>query len=552
LHSPASTVADAVGSRLASLGVDTVFGVIGSGNMVVTNAMRRGGARFVAARHESGATAMADGWARVTGRVGVCSVHQGPGLTNAVTAIAEAVKSRTPLLILSGDTPAAAITSNFRIDQHGLAASVGAIAERIHSPGTAEADAARALRRALVERRPVVLNLPIDMQAQPAAKAAQTAPVPVPATPAARASDIDAAARVLAAARKPAIVAGRGAVIADAGPAIERLADACGAVLASSAVAHGIFDGSPYAVGIAGGFASPVAAELLADADVVIAFGASLNHWTTRHGELLGAGTQVIQVDVDPRAIGANQPADLAIAADAAEAATALADEVERVGGSGVGRRTPELRERIAAGRWHDQPYEPGVTPDTIDPRTLSIGLADLLPYDKTVVIDSGHFTGWPAMFLDVPDPRAWLFVNGFQCVGLGLGCAIGAAVAEPGRITVAAVGDGGLFLSLAELETAARTGVRLLIVVYDDAAYGAEVHHFGPMGHDTGIARFPDVDLAGIAQAAGVAGVTVRRSEDLDAVAAWARDGTGPLLVDAKVDPAVRADWLADAFRGG
>jgi thiamine pyrophosphate-dependent acetolactate synthase large subunit-like protein len=155
-------------------------------------------------------------------------------------------------------------------------------------------------------------------------------------------------------------------------------------------------------------------------------------------------------------------------------------------------------------------------------------------------------------MYLDVPDPRAWVFVNGFQAVGLGLGAAIGAAVAEPGRITVAALGDGGLFLSLAELDTAARTGVRLLVVVYDDAAYGAEVHHFAPMGHDTGIAEFPDADLAAIARAVGTDAITVRAPEDLDAVAAWVRDGAGPLLVDAKVDPAVCADWLADAFRGG
>jgi thiamine pyrophosphate-dependent acetolactate synthase large subunit-like protein len=153
-------------------------------------------------------------------------------------------------------------------------------------------------------------------------------------------------------------------------------------------------------------------------------------------------------------------------------------------------------------------------------------------------------------MFLDVADPRAWLFVNGFQCVGLGLGCAIGAAVAAPDRITVAAVGDGGLFLSLPELDTAARTGVRLLIVVYDDAAYGAEVHHFGPMGHDTGTVRFPDADLAAVARGAGLAAVTVREPGDLEPVAAWVSDGTGPLLVDAKVDPTVRADWLADAFR--
>ena len=158
------TVAAAVGRRLAALGVEMVFGVVGSGNLVATEALQRGGARFFAARHETGAMCMADGWARVTGRVGVCSVHQGPGLTNAVTGLAEAAKARTPLLVIAGDTPGAALTSNFRIDQHDLANSVGAIAETVYSAATAEADAARAYRRAALERRPVVLNLPKDFQ----------------------------------------------------------------------------------------------------------------------------------------------------------------------------------------------------------------------------------------------------------------------------------------------------------------------------------------------------------------------------------------------------
>lgn len=542
------TVADAVGGRLAALGVEVVFGLIGSGNFIVTEALRRGGARFVAARHECGAVTMADGWARATGRVGVCSVHQGPGLTNAVTGLAEAAKSRTPLLVLAGDTPAAARTSNFRIDQDGLAESVGAIAERVHSAASAEADAARALRRAAVERRPVVLSLPLDVQAHPAVDSRAPAAAPIPATPAPRAADVAAAADLLGAAQRPVLIAGRGAVVSGAGPVIEALADSCGALLATSAVAAGIFDGHPYAIGISGGFATPLAAELLPQADVIVSFGASLNHWTTRHGSLFAPEAALIAVDVDPSAIGANQPAALALVGDAREAAEALSVALDRHEGNGF--RTPELRERIAAGSWREQPYEETGAPGVIDPRTLSIGLADLLPHDKAVVIDSGHFTGWPAMFLAVADPRAWLFVNGFQCVGLGLGCAIGAAVAAPERITVAAVGDGGLFLMLPELDTAARTGVRLLIVVYDDAAYGAEVHHFRPTGHDLETVRFPDADLAAIARAAGVPAVTVREPGDLDAVAAWTRDGTGPLLVDAKVDPAVRADWLTDAFR--
>ena len=150
----------------------------------------------------------------------------------------------------------------------------------------------------------------------------------------------------------------------------------------------------------------------------------------------------------------------------------------------------PQTAQAIAARRWRDEPYEDSPPPDTIDPRTLAIALDDLLPADRAIAVDSGAFSGWPAMYLDVGDPRAWLFCNAFQSVGLGFGAALGAAVARPDRITVAAVGDGGMFLALPELDTAARLGLPVLVVVWNDAAYGAEVHHFGPLGQDVGIAR--------------------------------------------------------------
>src|SRR6185437_3849121 len=120
-------VSEAIGTALAGLGADTVFGVVGSGNFHVTNALVAHGARFVAARHENGAACMADGWARLSGRPGILSVHQGPGLTNAVTAITEAAKSRTPLVVLAADVAASAVRSNFRIDVAGLARSIGAV-----------------------------------------------------------------------------------------------------------------------------------------------------------------------------------------------------------------------------------------------------------------------------------------------------------------------------------------------------------------------------------------------------------------------------------------
>jgi thiamine pyrophosphate-dependent acetolactate synthase large subunit-like protein len=554
-HSPPS-VADVVGATVAAEGVVDAFGVLGSGNLVATNALVAGGARFHHARHEGGAICMADGYARVTGRVGVVSVHQGPGLTNTMTGLTEAAKSRTPMLVLAGETPTAALTSNFRIDQHDLVESVGAIADRVFSPATAADDARRAYHRALVERRPVVLMMPIDIQPMPAATTVPVRPgLPVLEPPAPAPAAIASAAGIISGAQRPAIIAGRGAVIAEARDELEALGARIGAVLATAAPANGLFAGLPYALGISGGFASPLAAELLPQADVVIAFGASLNHWTTKHGAMIGSEATVIQVDIDPRAIGRNLPADVAVLGDARQAAALLAERLTDAGPRIQGFRTPELAEQIASRRWRDEPYDDASTEEWIDPRTLTIALDRLLPKRRQVAVDSGHFLGYPSMYLDVPDARSWVFPNGFQAVGLGLGNAIGAAIAYPERTTVAAIGDGGAFMALAELETAARLKLEnLLVLIYDDAAYGAEVHHFAPMGHDVGLVRFPDTDLAAIARAAGAHGAAVRNPEELEqAVGDWlAEPHFRPLVIDAKVNPTICAEWLEEAFRAG
>lgn len=543
-------VAKALGRGLVELGVEHVFGVVGSGNFEVTSALEAAGASYVAARHECGAVCMADGYARTSRRVGVATVHQGPGLTNAATGLTEAAKARTPLLLLAADTSAGAVRSNFRIDQDGLAESLDAVPERVHSAGSALDDLARARRRAVRERRAVVLNLPLDVQSREAPADAELPPAASPHPPAPGEEAVREMADLVEDARRPAIVAGRGAVLAGAGQSLEELGERIGAVLATSANANGLFAGSPYGIGISGGFASPTAAELLREADALLAFGASLNMWTTRHGAFAGSDTRILQVDVDPDAIGAERPVDVGVVADADGAARALIRELDRRDARRTGFRTDGLEGRIATGRWRLVPYEDRSTADTIDPRTLSIALHEALPPDRTLAVDSGHFMGWPAMYMDVPDPAGFVFNQSYQSVGLGLGAAIGAAVARPDRITVAALGDGGAFMALGELDTAARLDLPLLVVVYNDSAYGAEVHHFGPRGDPVDIVQFPDSDFAALGRAAGCRGITVRSDDDLAPVEEWAGDPDGPLVVDARVTPDVVAGWLEDAFR--
>jgi thiamine pyrophosphate-dependent acetolactate synthase large subunit-like protein len=549
-------VSDAVGAALAQLGADTVFGVVGSGNFHVTNALVARGARFVAARHENGAASMADGWARAAGRPGLLSVHQGPGLTNALTGITEAAKSRTPLVVLAADVPAGATRSNFRIDVAAIAAAIGAVPARLHSPGFAVDDTVRAYRTAAGERRTVLLALPLDVQAG-------TCPEPVipsPAAPPQAAPDsrgVSALADALARARRPVFIAGRGARVADARASLERLAGHCGALLATSAAAKGLFRGSPWDLDVSGGFASPLAAELIQGADLVVGWGCALNMWTLRHGTLIGRGAVVAQVDTDPAQLGGHRPVDVKVAGDVSATARAVTGLLAAGGNAGdqpsrAGYRSAELSDRLARQvRWRDVPFADESDGTVIDPRALTIALDDMLPAERTVAIDSGNFMGYPSMFLSVPDADGFCFTQAYQSVGLGLSSAIGAAVARPDRLTVAALGDGGALMGISELETAVRLGLPMMVVIYDDEAYGAEVHHFEPDGDPLDIVRFPPADIAAIARGFGCAGLTVRSLADLDPVRAWlGGPRERPMVLDAKIASAHGSWWLEEAFR--
>jgi thiamine pyrophosphate-dependent acetolactate synthase large subunit-like protein len=540
-----TSVADVVGGLVGRLGVAHAFGVVGSGNFHVTNALRAAGVAYVAARHEGGAATMADAYARTSGRVAVLSVHQGCGLTNALTGITEAAKSRTPLLVLAAETGGAAVRSNFRIDQDALARSVGAVSERVHSPASAADDVLRAYSICERQRRTVVLNLPLDVQAAPCPMPPSVPRVGRWGAPAPDAGSVTSLAALLDAAERPVFIAGRGA--RSAGAELVALAARCGALLATSAVANGLFAGDPWSLGISGGFATPLAAELIAAADLVVAWGASLTMWTTRHGSLIGPDATVVQVDDDAAAIGAHRPVQLGVLGDTALTARAVRVAVR----GGRGQRTEELARRIAAeGRWPALAPPEAAEGDRIDPRVLSARLDALLPAERTVAVDSGNFMGYPSAYLAVPDMAGFCFTQGFQSVGLGLATAIGAALARPDRLPVAALGDGGFLMGVAELETVVRLRLGMLVVVYNDAGYGAEFHHFA--GGDHATVRFPDADLAAVAAGYGCDSVIVRRADDLDAVTGWlAGPRRRPLLVDAKVRDDEPAWWLAEAFKG-
>ena len=549
-------VAQLVGKTLAELGVGHCFGVVGSGNFTITNALMEHGVPFTAARHEGGAATMADAYSRTSGRVSLVSVHQGCGLTNAATGIGEAAKSRTPMIVLAAEAAPSAVYSNFAMDQDGFAASVLAVPERVHSAASAVADTVRAYRRAVNDRRTVVLNLPLNVQAQEVTEEQAAVPVAVfPAEPIrpSRAS-VEALAGLLAGAKRPVFVAGRGG--RGARDEILALAKHTGALVATSAVAKGLFNQDDFNLGISGGFSSPLAAELITDADLVIGFGCALNMWTMRHGHLIGTETKVVQVDLEEQALGANRPIDLGLVGDSAQCAADVLDAL--VAGNvqaSEGYRSGPVKARIDESiHWKQVDFEDLSDGQVIDPRTLTNALNELLPAERIVSVDSGNFMGYPSQFLSVPDEFGFCFTQAFQSIGLGLYTAIGAGLAQPGRMPVLGTGDGGFHMAIAELDTAVRLNMPLVCIVYNDAAYGAEVYHFGPDNPEADMSsvQFPDTDFAAIGRGFGAAGITVRTLADLDAVGQWvASNPTKPLVIDAKIASDSGSWWLAEAFKG-
>lgn len=395
-----------------------------------------------------------------------------------------------------------------------------------------------------------MLNLPLDVQEEQIDWSPDSIPQIAPRLAAGPSPEsVSRLADLLEKAERPLLVGGRGAF--GAKEEIRALAARAGALLATSAVGRGLFNDDPWYLDVMGGFASPVSAELIQGADVVVAFGASLNRWTSRNGSLLMNAT-VVQVDDTAEAIGFHRPVDLGVIGDSALVAVAVASELGRRGVESHGYRTEDVAVRIKAGRrWRDVPYEENAEAGTIDPRTLTIALDDMLPMERVVVPDGGNFNGYPAMFFQIPDERGYSLPLAFQSIGLALPSAIGAALATPDRMAVAGIGDGGFMMSLVELDTAVRLKLPVVAVVYNDNAYGAEVHHFVHEDAPMDTVEFPDTDIAAIARGFGCTGVTVRSLEDLQEVRKWLDgDRTTPLVIDAKIS-SFPSCVLAHSFEG-
>ncbi|MGN6220882.1 MAG: thiamine pyrophosphate-binding protein [Microbacterium sp.] len=528
--------------------VDDVFGVMGNGNAWFLDALERfTPVTFTAVRHEAGAVVAADAYFRASGRIAAATATYGAGFTNTLTALAESVRASVPLLLVVGDAPTGGLRP-WDVDQEGVTALIGAETFRVGIHDVDET-VARAVAHAQTHQVPAVVAIPYDLATAAALDGdgvVSTRQI-LPLVP-----DANAVAGLharLSSAKRPVILAGRGAWVAGAGPALGALADACGALTASTALARGIFPRAEYDLGVTGGFGAEAAMQTVREADVAVVFGASLNQFTMRFGDLFHPDTHVTQIDIKPAATHGR--VDDFIRGDAATTAGILARDLKLTGAAS----TP-WREAIDVAPLTRRDVGGGVAADgRLDPRTVASRMAELLPADRVVVSDGGHFIGWANMYWPVTSPDRMMMVGtAFQSIGFGLPSVPGAARAKPESVVVLTTGDGGALMALADLESAVRVaGGRGIAVVWNDSAYGAELNLYGLMGAATPPMLIPQVDFAALADAFGAEGVIVSALADLAHLERWASqpvDSRRFLVLDVRISSSIIAPYQQEIIR--
>ena len=518
---------------------------------VFATALDSAGIRFYGARHENNAVAMAEGFSYATGGLGVAVIGRGPATANGLHASTYASRAGSRVLIISGDAATSSGQANGigpdykSFSAQSVLAAAGIRTFTATSPATARGALADAAAAAL-QGGAAALLLPVNVQLADMVLNGDGSPSPKSDRPpqAPQPQAIEAAAALLRQSRKPVILAGLGAHRAGAKAALEQLADRTGALLATSARGKDMFRGHPCNLGIVGSFSHSAARRLVAEADCVLVFGASLNLLTMSFGHSLPK-VPLIQVDAQRGHIGRWHPADVAVVGDARLAAEALVAALPA--GSNAERpfRSDEtlkfLREFDIA-----RDFQPANTPRTVDPRSLGVALEKLLPAKRNLVYDAGNFLGI-VPYLSVPGPGHFKLTSDFASIGLGFGTALGVAKARPDETTVLVIGDGGFLMTMGELETVVREDLPLVIVLMNDCAYGAELHFLKMRDLPVAKSVFPDVDYAPVAEAFGFRAATIRTLDDLQKAASMLARPDGPVFLDCKLNAAVAAPFMSE-----
>lgn len=542
--SPAITLSAAV-AEVARQRSDAVFGVMGNGNAYVVGHLTAHGGPYVRMRHEAGTVAAAQAYVLAGGRTATATTTYGAGFTNALTALAEARLARVPLVLITGEGPSGG-PRWWDVDQEVLAGGLDVPVVRAQ-PDSATATAQYAYDLAEWDRTPVVLAIPYDLATAPATDTRAVRRIERSAPPQPDGAQLAQVAAALREAERPLLLLGRGAHLAGAGDLLRRIGDRVGALFATSVTAANL-PGSPWDLGIAGGFSSPRGWELITAADVVLAVGISLNDFQDRRGALLAGAREVIQVDLGP--VATHGQVTRYVRADATAFAAALLAELHDDSGAPPPGTWRDRAQHAAGDLRPDLAALPETAEDgRLDPRKVARRLDELLPPDRALVHDGGQFVGWMPQHARVTDPSALILVGtALQTIGLGSASAVGAARARPERTTVLVSGDGGGTMGLADLVTFLTEVSSGVVVVFNDAAYGAELHQYAPRGVDSAGMLLEELDFAALGAAMGAQGHRVTRLDKLDVLEEWVAAGArGVLVLDIAVSRAVPADFLRD-----
>ncbi len=415
-----TTTAIVLGRELAQDPSRPVFGLAGSGNFQLLSSFVEAGGNYVPAMHEAGAVGMATGWATLSGRVGIASVHQGPGLTNSLTALVDAAKGRTPLVLITASIDSS--SHHQWIEQEALLKACGVGIKVTNFSGNEEPSQLlqRVIQESCEQRCTQVFQVPVTMMNSTFEGSWIPPLTSVSKTAAVSESHIQEALTLLQDARYPVIIAGRGAVVSEAGSVLGDIGNALNALLMTTAPAHGLFADSSKSLGLIGEFATTKTSQALKHADVILAVGTSLDYWSTAGNRLVSPSAHVIRVDIDDVAKKHNQ---LILRGD--------------------GRKVSEIiRSRLVSAPlqssfWEDFLHEfteetsPVVMVDTsatdkVDPRHFFAALDAALPDRRLVCLDSGHFIAMASVYLRKMSGPHFYFGQDFQSVGLGLFHAIG------------------------------------------------------------------------------------------------------------------------------
>jgi len=532
---------EAIASALGDEDSGPVFGVMGDGNMMVWSALAQQKKKeIIVARHEAGAVAMADGYYRATGKLAIATTTSGPGLTQIGTSLVAAVRNHTPMVLAVGEVPAGSKNKAQWVDQRKFVEACGARHKTITSTDTAADEIAEAFYAARINRVPVLLNMPNDLQMDALnwewCYTLSNRFLPLSnegATDEALAPIVEA----LLAAERPIILAGRGVRMSNAADKVIALADRAGALLATSLQAKGMFDGHPYDIGVAGTFAGAPAEALFADADFVLSFGAELGYYTTEGGMLFPTA-RIARVDIAPA------PAELGvipgdyIRGDAGKTAGSLLRLMQAHGAPKAGYRNEATKATMAI-----DDYKFDKAADGMDPRVLMHVLSRAIPRNVGITCGAGHYTGFVAMHLAIPSTADIQFTVQFAACGQGLATAAGIALGSPARPNLLIEGDGSLAMNIQELDTVVRQRIPLVVLVMNDGGYGAETHKLDGKGLDRTTALHGYPDFVALAKAFGGDGMLLGSEDELPAAIKAGFASKGLYLIDARISPTTPSD---------